>query len=487
MKILFASSEAVPLVKTGGLADVSGALPQALRRQHQDVRLVLPAYRSVLDRVGDCSTVARLVVHGQPVDLLETRLDDSRVPVYLVHTPALYDRPGNPYVGADGQDWPDNADRFAHLARVVVEIATDRAGLRWRPELVHCNDWQTALAPALLSREVKRPATLFTIHNLAYQGLFDWPTLQRLGLPEEWWSWQALEFHGHLSFIKGGLAFADWISTVSPTYACEIRTPRFGYGLEGLLEHRADRLGGILNGVDYSVWDPRHDPLLPATYNGRSLAGKRRCREALQQRFDLDTNAAAPLFAHIGRLVEQKGVDLILDCLPKLLAEGAQLVVLGSGDARLEAALRAAATKTPGRVGVHIGYDEALAHLIEAGADSFLMPSRFEPCGLNQLYSLRYGTVPVVHRTGGLADSVVDTTEQTLAAGSATGFQFDMPTAEALAGALERALDAWRQPKLWRQLVASGMRQDFSWTRSARSYLELYHRILSSPRHPAPA
>lgn len=487
MKILFASSEAVPLIKTGGLADVSGALPQALRRQHQDVRLVLPAYRSVLDRIGDCTTVARLVVRGQPADLLETRLDDSRVPVYLVHTPALYDRPGNPYVGPDGHDWPDNADRFAHLARVVVEIATDRVGLRWQPELVHCNDWQTALAPALLSREVKRPATLFTIHNLAYQGLFDWATLQRLGLPEEWWRWQALEFHGHLSFIKGGLAFADWISTVSPTYAREIRTPRFGYGLEGLLEHRADRLAGILNGVDYSVWDPRHDPLLPATYNGRSLAGKRRCRQALQQRFDLKGNDSAPLFAHIGRLVEQKGVDLILDCLPKLLAEGAQLVVLGSGDTALETALRSAAAEAPGRVGVHIGYDEALAHLIEAGADSFLMPSRFEPCGLNQLYSLRYGTVPVVHRTGGLADSVVDATEDTLAAGTATGFQFDTPTAEALAGALDRALAARRQPKQWRQLVATGMRQDFSWTRSARSYLELYHRILSSPRHQAPA
>ncbi len=487
MKILFATSEAVPLVKTGGLADVSGALPRALGRQHQDVRLVLPAYRSVLERAGDCSTVARLVVRGQPVDLLETRLGDSRVPVYLVHTPAFYDRPGNPYVGPDGHDWPDNADRFAHLARVVVEIATDRVGLRWQPELVHCNDWQTALAPALLACEVKRPATLFTIHNLAYQGLFERSAIQRLGLPEAWWHWQALEFHGHLSFIKGGLAFADWVSTVSPTYAREIRTPQFGYGLEGLLEHRAGRLSGILNGVDYDVWDPRHDPLLPATYNGRSLAGKRRCRQALQQRFGLDPDNPAPLFAHIGRLVEQKGVDLILACLPKLLAEKAQLVVLGSGDARLEAALRAAAAEAPGRVGVHIGYDEALAHLIEAGADGFLMPSRFEPCGLNQLYSLRYGTVPVVHRTGGLADSVIDATPDTLAARTATGFQFDAPTAEALAGALERTLDAWRQPKQWRQLVAAGMRQDFSWTRSARSYLELYHRILSAPRHRPPA
>ncbi len=481
MKILFASSEAHPLVKTGGLADVSGALPRTLRNLGEDIRLVLPAYRSLLERVPNPVPVARLTLGGgQTVRLLRTLLPGTRVTTYLVDHPPAFDRPGNPYLGPDGQDWPDNADRFALFARVLVELARDRCGLDWQPDLVHCNDWQTGLVPALLSLEPDRPATLFTIHNLAYQGLFDGATLGRLGLPPEWWSMHALEFHGRLSFIKGGLVFADWLSTVSPTYADEICSPEFGFGLDGLLASRRDRLSGILNGADYDQWNPGRDPLLPQHYNRRSLAGKAACKAALQRRFGLDVRPDRPLFGHIGRLVEQKGIDLILAAVPQLLERQVQLVVLGSGEARFEAALRQLQAATPGQVGVEVAYDEALAHLIEAGCDGFLMPSRFEPCGLNQIYSLRYGTVPVVHAVGGLADTVVDASPTALREQRATGFQFHGASLANLVQAIDRALQAWARPDLWRQLVTTGMRQDFSWKRSAGRYAELY-RTLTTP------
>ncbi|HSH28318.1 MAG TPA: glycogen synthase GlgA, partial [Thiohalobacter sp.] len=408
-----------------------------------------------------------------------TRLPDSRLRVWLVDIPEYFDRPGNPYLGPDGQDWPDNAQRFHAFARTVVELALDRAGLDWQPDLVHCNDWQTGLVPALLSLEPTRPATVFTLHNLAYQGLFPWETFRDLGLPGHWWSLHALEFHGQLAFIKGGLVFADWITTVSPTYAREIQTPAFGGGLEGLLRVRADRLRGILNGVDYRIWNPAQDPHLPQPYHSRSLAGKAVNKAQLQREFGLPRQPQAPLLAHIGRLVEQKGVDLLLACLPRLLASGAQLVLLGSGQPQLEADLRALRDRYPDRVGLRLDYDEALAHRIEAGADIFVMPSRFEPCGLNQLYSLRYGTVPVVRRTGGLADTVIDADATTLAAGTATGFVFADPTATALEAALRQALALYRQPRVWKQLIRTAMRQDFSWKRSAAQYLELYETALA--------
>lgn len=481
MKILFASSEVHPLIKTGGLADVSAALPRALKNQHQDVRLVLPAYQSVTQQLAGVKTLARIQPPGctVAVQLHETRLPDSRLRVYLVDIPEYFDRPGNPYLGPDGQDWPDNARRFHAFARSVVELAMDRAGLDWQPDLVHCNDWQTGLVPALLSLEPSRPATVFTIHNLAYQGLFDWKTFRDLGLPGHWWSMHALEFHDQLSFIKGGLVFADWITTVSPTYATEIQTPAFGGGLEGLLRIRTDRLRGILNGVDYRIWSPNRDPHIPQHYNSRSLTGKAADKADLQREFGLPHRPQAPLLAHIGRLVEQKGVDLLLACLPGLLEAGAQLVLLGSGRPELETELQALRDSYPDRVGLRLGYDEALAHRIEAGADIFVMPSRFEPCGLNQLYSLRYGTLPVVRRTGGLADTVIDADATACAAGTATGFVFDEPTPQALAAALDRALTLYRQPPAWRRLVQTAMRQDFSWKRSAGEYLELYEAALA--------
>ena len=480
MNILFATPEAHPLIKTGGLADVSGALPKALKNLRHDVRLVLPAYRKILHQLDSATTVAslRLAAAPEPVRLLETRLPRSQVKVYLVDIPSLFDREGNPYVGPDGHDWPDNAERFALFNRVVVELAQNRAGLEWRADVVHCNDWQTGLVPALLTLETSRPATLFTIHNLAYQGLFDRATFDRLGLPPAWWTLDGLEFYGRLSFIKGGLVFADHISTVSPTYAEEIRSAEYGYGLEGLLKHRQEQLHGILNGIDYKVWSPNQDPYLPHHYNGRSLAGKLRMKAALQREFGLNVKGDTPVLAHIGRLVDQKGVDLILDCLPHIMARQAQLIILGSGEARLEAALREAQETYPRQLGITIGYDEPLAHRIEASADMFLMPSRFEPCGLNQMYSLRYATLPIVRRTGGLADTVVDATPENLEKGLATGIQFAEPSAAALQQAIDRALALYAQQPVWKRIITQGMRQDFSWRNSARQYLALYQQAI---------
>ena len=482
MKILFASSEAHPLVKTGGLADVSGALPKALHDLDQDVRLVLPAYQTLLARAGRLTEIASLQLtgHSAPVRVLQGTLPDTRIPIYLIDAPRCFDRPGNPYTGPDGNDWPDNAQRFATFGRAIVELAMDRAGLGWRPDLVHCNDWQTGLAPALLSLESGRPATLFTVHNLAYQGLFDWATFQTLELPYAWWSMYALEFHGKVSFMKGGLTFADRLTTVSPTYAEEIRTPAYGCGLEGLLQHRAGHLTGILNGVDYGVWDPATDPLLEQHFSRRSLKGKAANKQALQAAFGLPIAPRLPLFAHVGRLVEQKGIDLVLGLLPELLQRPLQLAMLGSGQQYLEAALADAHALHPDRLGLRIGYDEALAHRIEAGADAFLMPSRFEPCGLNQLYSLRYGTLPIVRRTGGLADTVVDATPAHLDAGTATGFVFEAATPEALLGAIDRALALYAQTSAWNRAVKTAMDQDYSWKRSAQAYLALYGRTVAA-------
>lgn len=482
MKILFASSEAHPLIKTGGLADVSGALPKALHDLKQDVRLVLPAYAELLPQAGPLRAVATLTLasHPDPVRILEGTLPGAQLPVYLIDAPRYFDRPGNPYTGPDGSDWPDNAHRFAGFARAIVELAQDRAGLNWQPDLVHCNDWQTGLVPALLSLETQRPATLFTVHNLAYQGRFDWPTFQALALPYAWWSLHELEFYGQLSFIKGGLVHADQLTTVSPTYAEEIRTPAYGCGLEGLLQQRAADLSGILNGADYTLWDPNSDPLLEHHYNRRSLKGKAAGKQALQQHFDLPVAPKLPLFAHVGRLVEQKGIDLVLDILPQLMQRPLQLVMLGSGHASLETALRDAQATYPDQLGVRIGYDESLAHQIEAGADAFLMPSRFEPCGLNQIYSLRYGTLPIVRRTGGLADTVVDVNYATLDSSSATGFQFNTASSAALLSTIDRALNLYTQRSAWNRVVKTGMAQDFSWTRSAKLYLKLYRETLAA-------
>ena len=481
MKILFASSEAHPLIKTGGLADVSGSLPRAVRNLRHDIRLVLPAYQPVLKQGTRLELAAHLDVPSvdAPVRILSGRLPGCKVPLYLIDSPAHFDRAGNPYVMEDGNPWPDNAERFSIFCRAVHALATDAAGLGWHADIVHCNDWQTGLVPPLLAETPQAPASIFTIHNLAYQGQFDRDTFDALGLPPRWWSMNALEFHDRFSFIKGGLVFADWLTTVSPTYAQEIRTPAFGCGLEGLLNRRADTLTGILNGVDYTVWNPGTDTHIAAPYTRCSVARKAENKHTLLERMGLPVREAAPLFAIVSRLVAQKGIDLVLEILPMLLQHNAQLVVLGNGDKRLEAALRKANSQHPDSVGLHVGYDEPLSHQIEAGADMFLMPSRFEPCGLNQVYSLRYGTVPIVRRTGGLADTVVDTTPATLADKTATGFCFDATTGRALWEAMERALHYYHEPSHWQQLIETGMRQDFSWRRSAAHYVEVYERVLA--------
>ncbi len=478
-KILFVASEAHPLIKTGGLGDVAGSLPVALASLQADVRLLLPAYHDAVARAGKLKSVAQFSVEGlgSPLRLLEGRLPGTSLIVWLLDFPPAYDRPGNPYLDTYGLPWPDNAMRFALLARAAVALALGRTRVKWRPDVVHCHDWQTGLVPALLAQESIHPATVFTIHNLAYQGLFSYDTFKALGLPASLWSLDALEFYGQMSFIKGGLAFADQLTTVSPTYAREIQTPEFGGGLDGLLRRRADRLTGILNGIDGEVWNPARDPFLVKHYSVHRLQNKLPNKLALQQEFGLPVEPLTPLIGMVGRLVHQKGIDMVLETLPGILHRKVQLVLLGSGEAAYEKALRTQATRYAGRIAVHIGYDERLAHLIEAGADMFLMPSRFEPCGLNQLYSLRYGTIPIVRRVGGLADTVIDATEENFKSGEATGVVFREARSVELLAAVDRALALQKNARRWKQIMLTGLRQDFTWHRSATHYLKLYKQL----------
>jgi starch synthase len=492
MKILFVASEAYPLVKTGGLGDVCGSLPPALKARGADVRLLLPAYRDALPLAGPLKPVATFALVGAPapVTLLEGVLPGTRVPLWLVDCPPAFDRPGNPYLDEHGQPWHDNALRFALLARAAEAIALGQAGLRWRPAIVHSHDWQAGLVPALLATAATRPATVFTIHNLAYQGVFPRETFSALGLPTGLWSMNGVEFHGQMSFIKGGLAYADCLTTVSPTYAHEIQTPAFGCGLEGLLHHRRAVLHGILNGIDTREWNPARDARLAKSYSASRLAGKAENKRALQRAFGLPESGHVPLIGMVGRLVTQKGFDIVLAALPALARLSVQLVALGTGETRLERLMREAASRHTGWFAVRIGYDEAAAHRIQAGADMFLMPSRFEPCGLSQLHSLRYGTVPIVRRVGGLADTVADADPERRAQATATGIVFDGDRPADLIAAVERAVALYRDAHKWQSLMRAGMRQDFSWRHSAAEYLALYERLLRQkthdPLHPRP-
>ncbi len=485
MEILFCASEAFPLIKTGGLGDVSGSLPKALHELGHDVRLVLPAYTQVLERVGPLNSVASLTLTGasKPVEILYGMLPDSAVGLYLVDSLEHFRRPGNPYVQEDGSNWADNAERFALFSRAIVALALGQADLDWKPEVVHCNDWQTGLVPALLSEHEPRPATLFSIHNLSYQGLFPATTFATLRLPAKLWSIDGVEFNDMLSFLKGGIAKADWVTTVSPNYAKEVCTSKFGYGLEGLLQYRSANLTGILNGMDGQTWNPTSDPHIERRYDVHSLQHKIVNKFALQREQGLPVGSQPLLLGHIGRLVEQKGADLILDSLDTLFQHPIQMVILGSGDQKLERRLMEAAYRYPQQLAVHIGHDERLAHRIEAGVDCLLIPSRYEPCGLNQMYSMAYGTVPVAHRTGGLADSIVDLDERSARDYTATGFIFDEDSPEAIYAACLRALKHYQTRRIdWWKLVITGMKQDFSWSNSAAQYLDLYQRI-SANRH----
>ncbi|HEX7028427.1 MAG TPA: glycogen synthase GlgA [Gammaproteobacteria bacterium] len=478
MNVLFATSEAYPLAKTGGLGDVSGQLPRSLQAQGARIRLITPGYRGVLDNVSKTTVIADLLIDDYAIEIHESTLPGSRVKVWVVVCPELYDRDGGPYQDASGDDWPDNAQRFAIFDKAVCEIAQGRTGITWPVDIVHCHDWQTGLIPALLKQEPQYPATLFTIHNLAYQGLFPYQTFLDLGLPDAYWSHEALEFHGQMSFMKGGLVFADRINTVSPHYAEEIKSREFGCGLEGLLQHRASALTGILNGIDPREWNPSTDPHLKATYTKRSLSDKALNKQPLQYLFDLPQDPDCLVVSMVSRLTHQKGVDVIVDALAELLDLPLQLMILGTGDRRLEQGLQSAASAHPTRLGVKIAYNESWAHLLIGGSDAFMMPSRFEPCGLTQLYSLRYGTVPIVRNVGGLADTVIDATPKSLNQAMATGVIIDDDTPAALVTAIKKVIALYQDKPVWQKLQLNGMRQEFSWAASAREYLQLYRELI---------
>ncbi|HSO06724.1 MAG TPA: glycogen synthase GlgA [Pelomicrobium sp.] len=480
LRVLFVTSEIHPLIKTGGLGDVSGALPRALMALGVDVRVMVPGYPAVMDKIGATQPLADLPAAGgyPEASLLAARADDA-APLVVVDCPLLYDRDGGPYQSRAGEDWPDNALRFGLLGRAGALLGCAASPLDWRPDVVHCHDWQAALAPAYLRFAAdRRAATVMTIHNLAFQGLFPADSAAALALPEAALGVDGLEYWGKLSFLKGGVVYADHITTVSPTYAREIQEEPLGFGFQGLLKPRADRLSGILNGIDEAVWNPAGDRLIPRGYDADTLELKVENKRVLQAAVGLPTDDGAPLLGMVSRLTEQKGVDLVAELAPRIAQRGAQLVVLGSGDAGLEKRLAGLAQELPRSVAVRIRFDETLSHLIEAGADAFLMPSRFEPCGLNQMYSQRYGTPPIVHATGGLCDSVEDATPAAVAAGRGTGFVFRSMTEASFLHAIDRALAAYRTPATWTAIQRAGMARDFSWKASAEKYRDLYRSLV---------
>ncbi len=479
-KILFVTSEATPFIKAGILGDVAVALPVALKSLKENVRLILPAYGDVLKQISYPKVVAKLFLPGiaGKINLLETYLPGTSIKTLLVDYGPAFNRRGDPYTDKKGLPWEDNAERFTLFCRAVCEVCMGRTKISWRPDIVHCNDWPTGLVPALLQFEKNPPASLFTIHNLAYQGLFTRQTFNALSLPAELWDKAALEYRGKMSFIKGGLMFADRVNTVSPHYAKEIQTSEFGFGLEDILQQRGDELIGILNGIDYSVWNPELDALIHTNYCAETLHEKYYNKLQLLREFGLPEDTESLLIGYVGRLAQPKGVDLIIEFLKHIAHLPVQFCLLGLGDRSYQNRLRALANKYPEQIAIKLCYSENLAHQIEAGADAFLMPSHIEPCGLNQLYSLSYGTVPIVHYVGGLADSVVDVTDRSIKDNTATGFVFYQSNSSDLLAAVEHALECYRQPKLWYQIMTNGMRQRFNWLDSADKYQNLYQSAM---------
>jgi starch synthase len=490
LKILMATSEATPLAKTGGLADVCGALPQELAKLGHQATVVLPAYRQVfesglpIEPTGVHFTIP-IGAKRVPGTLLKTSLGGGQVPVYLVQQDSYYLRPDLYRDG--GQDYRDNCERFVFFSRAVLEAIRL---LRLDIDVIHANDWQTGLVPAYLKLEYSdvlgfdRIGSLFTIHNMAYQGVFWHWDMLLTGLDWKYFNYQQLEFYGNLNLLKTGLVFADRLNTVSPRYAEEIQSAPLGCGLEGVLQQRQAVLSGIINGVDYDEWNPATDANLPVPFGADDpWAGKAAAKQALQTEMGLPTKPDVPLIVFVGRLAEQKGVDLILSVLREWApTQDAQWVFLGTGDAGTQEMLEQQARRFPQKVAARFEFSNALAHKIEAGADMFLMPSRYEPCGLNQLYSLRYGTIPIVRSTGGLADTVVDQQEVATHGHAPTGFVFHDFAPHALAEAIRRACDTFAQPDLWRKLMINGMRQDWSWRHSAQEYVDLYERIAAIRR-----
>jgi starch synthase len=484
MKIVLATSEAIPYAKTGGLADVAGTLPRALADLGHEVTLVMPAYRSALRAgvaVEDTGIDLPIQIASKTVNarLLKSQLPGSNVTVYLVEQDAYFDRAE--LYSTDGADYKDNCERFVFFSRAVMEMI---ARLELKPDVLHANDWQTALLPVYLNVEYRhRPGfentvSLLTIHNMAYQGCFWHWDMELTGLDWKYFNWQYLEFYGEVNLLKGGIAMADSINTVSRRYAEEIQTSPDGCGLESLLQHRSAHLSGIINGVDYSDWNPKSDTHIAANYDADNFAaGKEACRADLRREFGLPDQGNMPILGFVGRLAEQKGVDLIVDVMQKYAEQWqVQWAFLGTGDPKYHELLSDLAQRYPDRVAVKLAFSNALAHQIEAGADMFLMPSRYEPCGLNQMYSLKYGTPPIVRSTGGLADTITDTNEASLADGTANGFAFERYHTDALADAIERAVATYGTPEVWNQVVQNGMRQDWSWTRSAHDYVTLYEQ-----------
>ena len=476
LKVLFITPECAPLVKTGGLGDVSAALPAALRQAGVDARVLLPGYLPVLAASRGARELATLDVLGHSVRILDAKLP-SGVPLLVADCPALYARGGGPYQADDGEDWEDNALRFGVLSKLAAMLGTAASALKWRPDVVHCNDWPTALAPVYLHfAPDRRAASLVTIHNLAFQGSYGFAQIAPLALPAPSLGMEGLEFYGRVSFLKGGLVYADAVNTVSPTYAREIQTAQLGFGMDGVLRGRGERLYGVLNGIDTATWNPEADPWIASRYGPLTLDRKAPNKRELRARMGLDAAGDRPLAAMVSRLTPQKGIDLVTDAADALVGLGLQIAVVGTGDRDLVARLEAARARHPGNFAVVVGFDEELAHRVESGADMFLMPSRFEPCGMNQMYSQRYGTPPVATATGGLADTITD------AEPKPTGFLMRAATPDALVETTQRALAAWKDPKRWRAIQLNGMSKDFGWTHAASKYIEIYRKLVSEKR-----
>ncbi|HTT83273.1 MAG TPA: glycogen synthase GlgA [Rhizomicrobium sp.] len=478
MRVLFVTAEAYPLAKSGGLADVSSALPEALKEWGIDARILMPGYPRALAALKNAQLEARLdtLLGVEGAALVSGELPGSGVRAWLIHAPALYLRNGGLYQDANGRDWPDNARRFGFLSHVGQSLAS---GLipNWFPDVIHANDWHAGLLPLLLStQEGKRPATIFTIHNMAFQGNFPAHMHADLEISERFLHPDGIEFYGQLSFLKAGIRYADRITTVSPAYAEEILTPEFGCGLDGVLQQRADVLSGILNGIDTGLWNPKSDVHLSHPYCAADISGKRLCKAELQRELGLERDGETPLIGFVSRLTHQKMADVILGALPGICDRGAQFAVVGQGDPGLEGGFAEFARQGHPNLALRIGYEEGLAHRLQAGADILLAPARYEPCGLTQLYAMRYGTVPVVRRTGGLKDTVTAATSAALLDRTATGIVFDEASVDGLLQGVDQALALYREPLLWRRLQLQGMSQDFSWAASASRYADLYRR-----------
>lgn len=485
MRVLFATSEVFPLIKTGGLADVSGSLPNALQNLGVDIRILVPGYPAVLNKLTNLQAIASFdnlpVIHHAA--LMLGTIAETQVKVMVIKAANLYERDGGPYADANGLEWLDNPVRFGILSKVAAILSGPHSPLSdWQPDIVHCNDWQTGLTPAYMKLvEHSSAKSVISLHNMAFQGCYAPGWLSTLALPHTSFSVEGFEYHGQLSFLKAGIFYADSVTTVSPSYAKEIQTAAFGFGLEGLLSKRGNEIKGILNGIETDEWNPEADPHLAKNYSASTLAGKKLVKAALQEKLGLHIDASAPLLGVVSRLTHQKGLDMLVPILQQLIDAGCQLALLGSGESGLESAFRSLAANNPTKISVTIGYNEPLSHQIMAGSDMFIMPSRFEPCGLNQLYGLAYGTPPVVNATGGLADSVTDTNLISFKNKTANGFVMSEASPTSLLHCINQALNVFNNDaNAWKQIQKNGMTQNLSWDKSALEYLAVYKSLSKS-------